>query len=206
LLVDDARQVAEVLGVGPGRVDFLIDNAGFELVGDLILADYLLRVGAAAEIDLHLKGHPTYISDATLPDVHHTIAFLASEPVPAARGLAARLNHFLAEERLRLKPDFFWCSPLAAWEMPVSLASELAPASLFVTKGDANYRRLLGDRRWLYSTPFASVVSYFPAPLLALRIFKSQVAVGLAPGQAEAVAQQDPGWMTDGRWGIIQYR
>ncbi len=205
LLVDDTPAV--IAGMERlAKVDFLVDNAGLELVGDLVLADYLLRVRAAAEISLHLKGHPTYISDATLPNVHHTIAFLADDPTPATRSLAARLNHFMAEERLRLRPSYFWCSPLAAWEMPGELAREIAGAGLFVTKGDANYRRLVGDRRWPYTTSFERVVSYFPAPLLALRIFKSEVAVGLRPGQAEVVAQKDPGWMTNGRWGIIQLR
>jgi hypothetical protein len=49
-------------------------------------------------------------------------------------------------------------------------------------KGDANYRRLIGDALWPHDTPFAHVLSYFAAPLLALRTLKSEVCVGLAPG------------------------
>jgi hypothetical protein len=193
-------------GAGPLRVDFLVDNAGFELVCDLCLADFLLHASEAAAVHLHLKGHPTYVSDATLPDVQRAVAFLRRDPSPAVRSLGERLGRALARGRLRLKPDFFWCSPLPAWEMPRPLYADLGSASLAISKGDANYRRLAGDRHWPFTTPFERVVSYFPAPLLALRTFKSQLAVGLLPGQAEETARKDPGWMTAGRWGIIQFR
>jgi uncharacterized protein with ATP-grasp and redox domains len=194
-------------GTGPLRIDFLVDNAGFELACDLCLADALLRLGERTPtVHLHLKGHPIYISDATLPDVQRTLVFLQQEPSPASHSLGVRLEQALTQGRLRLKPDFFWCSPLPAWEMPGGLYEDLAQSGLVISKGDAHYRRLVGDRHWPYPTPFELVVSYFPAPLLALRTFKSQLAVGLLPGQAEDTARQDPGWMTGGRWGIIQFR
>jgi uncharacterized protein with ATP-grasp and redox domains len=199
------RVGGRLLGTGVPRVDFLVDNAGFELVGDLCLADYLLRVRAAAEIHLHLKAHPTYISDATLTNVLETLTFLQAASSASVRGISIRLMNAYAQGRLRLRPDFFWCSPLAAWEMPDRLLDDFAHASLVISKGDANYRRLVGDRHWPATVPFGQVVSYFPAPLLALRTFKSEVATGLRPGQAEAVAQEDPNWMTNGRWGIIQF-
>jgi Damage-control phosphatase ARMT1-like domain len=48
-------------------------------------------------------------------------------------------------------------------------------AMVFV-KGDANYRRLLGDRTWPLDTPFGDVVSYFPVPVCALRTLKAEVS------------------------------
>jgi Damage-control phosphatase ARMT1-like domain len=48
-------------------------------------------------------------------------------------------------------------------------------AMVFV-KGDANYRRLLGDRTWALDTPFSDVVSYFPVPVCALRTLKAEVS------------------------------
>jgi hypothetical protein len=48
-------------------------------------------------------------------------------------------------------------------------------AMVFV-KGDANYRRLLGDRTWPLDTPFSDVVSYFPVPVCALRTLKAEVS------------------------------
>lgn len=42
-------------------------------------------------------------------------------------------------------------------------------------KGDANYRRLIGDRRWPTNTPFSDVAGYFPTKLCALRTLKAEL-------------------------------
>ena len=55
------------------------------------------------------------------------------------------------------------------WEMPLELHRQLSTSYLVLSKGDANYRRLLGDRHWDFTTPFAQAVGSVPAPLLALR-------------------------------------
>jgi hypothetical protein len=77
---------------------------------------------------------------------------------------------------------------------------------LVISKGDAHYRRLLGDRHWPYETSFEDILAYYPAPLVALRTLKSELVAGLAPGQTAWVASQDPEWMLNGRWGMIQSR
>lgn len=56
------------------------------------------------------------------------------------------------------------------------LASE---SELVFVKGDANYRRLIGDRRWATDIPFADVAGYFPTRLCALRTLKAEL--GYAP-------------------------
>ena len=50
------------------------------------------------------------------------------------------------------------------------------------------YRKLLGDRTWNTDERFSDLVSYFPAPVVALRTCKSPLAVGLLPGHAPAAA------------------
>jgi hypothetical protein len=97
-----------------------------------------------------------------------------------------------------------WTSPLAFWEIPDSLKSDLSAANLIVIKGDANYRRLLGDRHWDFTTNFADIVSYFPAPIVALRTLKSEVVAGLKSEVIEQVAKSDSDWLTNGQWGVIQ--
>ena len=87
----------------------------------------------------------------------------------------------------------------------VGLREELSKASYIISKGDANYRRLLGDRHWPFETPFKDIVSYMPSPVVALRALKSEVACGLAPGQAEKTADQDPDWLINGKWGVVQF-
>jgi hypothetical protein len=208
LLADDSVDVAEhLLDLDPerARVDIIVDNTAVEVVGDLIVADYLLSAELVAQVRLHLKVHPTFVSDATPKDVNDTITFLQQNADPCVRVLGERLRAHLRAGRLKLRSDFFWTSPLEGWKMPASLAGELAQADLVISKGDANYRRLLGDRHWAFTTPFAEIVSYFPAPLVALRTLKAELVSGLEPGQADSVAQKDPDWMVDGRWGLIQF-
>jgi hypothetical protein len=116
-----------------------------------------------------------------------------------------RLAGQIAQGRLEMTQDFFWNSPKFAWEMPEHLRQELAAASLVISKGDANYRRLVGDFYWDSTTPFADVVGYFPAPLAVLRVLKAELVIGLPEGKAEEVKRSDPDWMVDGNWGVIHF-
>ncbi len=206
LLVDDSRRAARYLlrSAAPPRVDVLVDNAGFELVSDLALADFLLSTGIAAAVHFHLKPQPTFVSDALAKDVRQTVAFLARLPHADARDAGQRLQAHLSAGRLRLREHPFWVSPLPGWEMPPDLRDDLRASRLVIAKGDAHYRRLLGDRHWPFTTPFEDVTGYFPAPLVALRTLKSEVAAGLSPARIQTAQRKDPHWLTDGRWGVIQ--
>ena len=75
--------------------------------------------------------------------------------------------------------------------------------ALTLFKGDLNYRRLVGDRAWPPSTPFADAVSYFPGPVAALRTLKSEVVTGV---EASLVADLPPSWRTDCGHGLMQFR
>jgi len=207
LLNHSEAVVAHLSGLAKknARVDFIVDNAGFELVGDLALADFLLSSGMAAAVRFHLKPHPTFVSDATIEDVRQTLANLAANANPAVRAMATRLQGRLSRAHFRLLEDWFWTSPLPFWEMPASLRRKLSEADLLISKGDANYRRLLGDRHWPFTTPFDDIVGYLPAPLLALRTFKSEVAAGLHPEQVADLDKNDPDWLINGKWGVIQF-
>jgi hypothetical protein len=206
LLVDDAGRVADFLfNLDQPRVDFILDNVGLELIYDLCLADYLLGEVIAGSVHFHLKYHPTFISDATIPDVHETIENLMEDDHAQVRALGNRLKEYLKGGRLILKTDLYWTSPLAGWQMPSRLRRELGKSDLVISKGDANYRRLLGDRHWPFTTPFADIVGYMPCALLAIRVLKSELVTGLEAGQAEATAAKDDKWLYSGEWGVIQF-
>ena len=208
LLVDDRYSALAYLlktNYPPKRVDILVDNAGFELVCDLCLADFLLTSKTVENAILQLKAHPTFVSDAVHPDIHNTINFLIRQHDPATRDLGNRLLGHVDQERILLKDHFFWNSPLPMWEAPLTLAHELSQSHLVISKGDANYRRLLGDRHWPFTTPFSKIVSFIPVPVLALRSLKSEVISGLTPSQPEDLDREDPQWLINGRWGIIQF-
>ncbi|MFB2770922.1 damage-control phosphatase ARMT1 family protein [Pelatocladus sp. BLCC-F211] len=206
ILVDDASHVAELLiSSACQRIDFVVDNAGFELICDLCLVDFLLGSGLINQIKLHLKPHPTFVSDALIKDVHDTVEFLAGSKSQQVVAVAERLKSYIASEKLILSDDYFWTSPLAFWEIPVSLKQELAAADLLIIKGDANYRRLLGDRHWDFTTNIADIVCYLPVPMVALRTLKSEVAAGLQPEVIEKVSKSDANWLTNGQWGVVQF-
>lgn len=205
ILADDTPKIAErIASFQKVRIDFIVDNAGFELVCDLCVADFLLTTQAAQSIYLHLKPHPTFVSDAMIKDVHHTLKVLAADSDTQVQSLARRLQDHMAQGRLQCRDNYFWTSPLVFWDMPESLRQELAQAALIFIKGDANYRRCLGDCHWPFTTPFADIVCYFPAPFVALRTLKSELAAGLQLEQIETLNQDDPEWLTNGQWGVIQ--
>jgi hypothetical protein len=72
-----------------------------------------------------------------------------------------------------------------------------------ISKGDIHYRRWLGDARWTSATPLEAIIDP-PAPLLLLRVSKSDVVAGLSPGQAEEISRRDLDWRVNGQWGMIQ--
>lgn len=204
LLADDTLAVWRTLANRPARrIIFICDNAGAELLADLALADFLLAAGLAAEVVLHLKPQPFFVSDAMPQDARDGLAALAGGG-PHAAELAGRLRAALSTGRLRLATHWAYATSLFYFELPDDLRAELAGADLVVVKGDANYRRLLGDAHWPPTTPFARAVAGFPAPLVALRTLKGELIVGLHPGQAEAVAAEDAAWLVNGRRGVIQ--
>ena len=145
------------------------------------------------------------MSDATSKDVMEMIGILVSEQVAEAREIGNRLNQYLAEERLTLVDNLFWTSPLSFWEMPKPLMREISASDLVISKGDLNYRRLLGDRHWKFTTPISDILRYIPVPLAALRVLKSEIVAGLGAGQPEHQDRADPDWLFDGQWGVIQF-
>ena len=205
LLVDDTESMLAHLNMSTcPRIDFICDNAGTELLMDLALADYLLKFDRAGHVVLHVKMHPTFVSDATPADVDMAVAAIQTQPGVNLRALGARLKDYRAGSRLRVQADPFWNSSRFFWDLPQPLRADLAQAHLVIIKGDANYRRLLGDSRWPATVPALDAIPYFPAPLVALRTMKSAPVVGLKPGQATALQRLDPGWRVNGQRGMIQ--
>jgi uncharacterized protein with ATP-grasp and redox domains len=207
LLVDDSVALATYLLALAGQgaqIDLVLDNAGFELLCDLVLVDVLL--GLELRVVLHAKPYPTYVSDVTEPDLAATIAWLLAHPQPAVAAFGARLHAAMNERRLTVQTDWFWISPLPGWELPATLHARLARSSLIISKGDANYRRWLGDRHWPFDTALDAVLAYAPAPIALLRTCKSEVAIGIDVERQAAATAHDPAWLTNGHWGVIQFR
>lgn len=208
LLVDSTEAVSRFLlncTMEPVRINFLVDNAGMELVADLFLTDHLLTQLPQSQVLFHVKDEPTFVSDALPKDVQATIDFLRAMDSEHIRSLGDRLQDYLQAGRLSLRTDPFWTSPLPGWEMPAGLRKELGRAALLISKGDAHYRRLLGDRHWPYTTPLTDVLRYLPTPLAALRVCKSEIVAGMPAGKVETMHDLEPDWLYNGKWAVIQF-
>jgi hypothetical protein len=171
---------------------------------DLLLVDHLLAIGRAKSVTLHLKRYPYFVSDATPADVAAALEALSNSGDCDLERLATRVQAFLSTKEIRLVEDPFWVSASFFSKFPPRLATHLAQATLAIVKGDANYRRLVGDYHWPPTTPFAAAVRSFPCSALALRTLKSELAVGLPRMVVERMPRLDPEWMVDGSWGIAQ--
>jgi hypothetical protein len=206
LLVDDSLKALTQLSQRQGQVHVIADNTGSELAMDIVLIDALLET-AAEQVILHVKMHPTFVSDAIVDDALILLSVLASgHHGDTALALGERLRKAVDTGRLRLAPDAFWNSSDLLWELPPHLVRTFRQATLVILKGDANYRRAVGDACWPADTPFSEVTADFPAPLLALRTLKSDALVGLPSGMAEQLESIDPLWRVNGRRGVIQFK
>ncbi len=204
LLVDDTALIWDKLSSRSYRkVAIITDNAGTELCMDLALVDFLLNEQMVQRVDLHLKPQPFYISDAMSKDVISTIQVLING-TPHLKALGRRLREYVSQQRLLLTSHWMYTSSLFFFQLPGDLYTELGTYDLVVLKGDANYRRLLGDAHWPPTTSFAEATAYFPAPLVALRTLKAELITGLAPGLAEQLTQHDAAWLVNGKRGVVQ--
>lgn len=205
LLVDERAAYVDYLLQEAGEVQIIADNAGSELTMDLVLAAMLLEENIASRVVLHLKQHPTFVSDAIAADVLNFIVLLRGRKQdPDAQGLGAQLESQLEEGRLRLAPDPWWNSSHFLYALPPRLQIEFARARLALIKGDANYRRMVYDTVWPSETPLRAVAGHFPCPLLAPRTLKSDPVVGLPPGLAGRLDSIDADWRVNGKRAVLQ--
>jgi hypothetical protein len=204
LVADHSPELWAALGPSASAV-LVTDNAGRELLADLVLIDHLLQNGQAAAITLHVKPLPYYVSDATSNDVVACLRRLADTPGSSSQ-IARRLLAAAAEGTFGLFTHEFYCAPWSYHRMPADLAAQFGQASLTIMKGDLNYRRLVGDRHWPPATPFTDMASYFPGPVAALRTLKSDVITGIDPSVSTSLDATGQHWRTDGAHGLIQVR
>ena len=214
LLVDDRPQLLEYVlqlsddGHMPGdgaAISIVADNAGSELAMDLVLSDCLLR-HINCQVVFYLKAHPTFVSDATTEDVWTVLEEMVKRDGSAAE-LAARLHEAWRSERLRFVPHWYWNSSILLRDLPATLRDVINAGRLLIIKGDANYRRTVGDCLWPVDTPFPVVMSYLDVPVLCLRTLKSDPIAGLpSAATASELDAEDPTWRVNGKRGLIQFK
>ena len=76
-----ALTAAQKAGKKDRRIDIVLDNAGFELFVDLILAGYLVASGLATSVVFHPKSIPWFVSDVVPADFAALLSALANPQV-----------------------------------------------------------------------------------------------------------------------------
>lgn len=175
ILINDLSKAFAVLrqalqeGKIERRVDIVLDNAGFELFVDLILAGYLLSTGLATTVVLHPKNMPWFVSDVVPQDFTDIIEALgdAKSFFPQARADKAAAtfsvddladltflhqdwSYHYAQRKLRVQTHSFWTEGGSHWRLTGTapdLFQDLKQSELVMFKGDLNYRKLVADVR-----------------------------------------------------------
>ena len=178
IIVNDLEAAYDVLkkakkdGKKERQVDIVLDNAGFELYVDLILAGFLLSTGLATNVILHPKSIPWFVSDVLPGDFAALLNALANSqsfystpseeeqnrgvsPEPLSQKEVGELSFlfqnwagFHQEGQLTLRSNRFWTEGGSFWRLPSQaprLYEDLKESELVIFKGDLNYRKLTGD-------------------------------------------------------------
>jgi damage-control phosphatase, subfamily III len=214
---------------GNRQIDIVLDNAGFELYVDLLLAGYLLAADLADTVILHPKSIPWFVSDvlpadfmALLNALKDPQAFYTSEsddknsttkPEPLSgkeiKELAFLFNQFSSlhsEGKLIIRSNDFWTQGGSYWRLPKhdpQLYGDFKESELVIFKGDLNYRKLVGDAMWNPTTPWNEAIGPLGkgsgARILSLRTCKADCVVGLPEGRDEELRAMEGGGGDEGR-------
>ena len=215
------------------RVDFVLDNSGFELYADLMLAGFLLNTNLVDKCVFHGKDIPYMVSDVMIKDFDILVQDLLdrdffptgdkyTQESQALDLFAHDIVRFKKEGRLSIEADPFWTTGLDYWNLDPSetkyngakMHQELLNCTLVIFKGDLNYRKLTGDRTWPRTTSWNKAIgplAHNGLVTLSLRTCKADVQVGLEEGVDEelcALWEKDhPGqgswWCSSGKWAVI---
>ncbi|XP_020661322.3 damage-control phosphatase ARMT1 isoform X1 [Pogona vitticeps] len=209
LLLMKRKKINTQTSVTSTRIDIVLVNAGFELIADLVLADFLTSSKLVTIIHFHGKSIPWYVSDTTKRDLNWTIKQMGSANNKCMSSCGVSWEGYVKKGVWVYHDHLFWTLPhefSSMAQVAPDLYAELQKSDLIIFKGDLNYRKLLGDRKWEFIVPFHQALNNFhPAPLCSLRTLKCDIQVGLKPGQGEKLSSTEPEWMITGKYGIIQF-
>lgn len=191
-------------------MDYICDNAGFELFTDLLLLAYMVDNNLAHQVRLHVKAIPWYISDTTAPDVEWTVNYLIHHKDEYLSAAGRKFGRLFTKRKIVIATlSYFWTGPQPYFVMvdvDLELYRQLTTSRLAIFKGDLNYRKLMGDFIWDSAEEFITCLRGFrPTNICAIRTVKCEVICGLPEGKADSLLRRDPMWMISGCYGLIQY-
>ncbi|ENN70928.1 hypothetical protein YQE_12330, partial [Dendroctonus ponderosae] len=213
ILVDDSQKFYDNLSSTEFStavyIDVVLDNAGYELITDLILMSSLSAAYPGFKVRFHVKVMPWFISDVTETDFHWTLQEMSQMNDEITRAFAKKCKEFVSSGQWSIIAHPFWTYPYEykfMKELAPDLYSILSDSACVIFKGDLNYRKLFGEKNWDPTTPPLEALQGFqPSRLLTLRTIKADIVVGLQPGVAERCEKEDSKWMENGDYGVIHF-
>jgi hypothetical protein len=190
-------------------IDFVLDNAGFELLADLCFADFLISKRFCSRLILHLKCLPWFVSDATKNDFQWLLEQLnKSSSNPVWQNASKRWQQHIENGQWIIQTHRFYTLAYdysAMREISPELYSTMSQSKFIIFKGDLNYRKLVGDLRWSFNDKFEIALRGFePTSFVALRTCKADVQLEIDVKLVRQTTKLDPKWMTNGKWAVIQ--
>ena len=180
------------------RFDIICDNSGAELFSDIYLAVFMIMHDYVNKVVLHVKSYPYFVSDATIDDFGRLVNILTKN------NSNSQLLELLSNKKIEVKSHKFWTEAKYFDELPKDLGISKKSTDLLIVKGDLNYRRLVGDKNWKSTDSFEKRCLIKDIPVIAPRVLKSDVLVGVEPVFISMAKAQDKKYKTDGKWGVIQ--
>lgn len=211
------------------RVDFVLDNAGFEFYTDLSLSLFLLDAKLVKTVVFHCKTRPWMVSDTMVKDYKLFLQDMRNsdwfpDHQEELEYFVSSIEYYHSTKQFQLVDSEFWTSALDySYLSPhetkyggAELYNYFQESTLVIVKGDLNYRKLTGDRMWPKTTPFVNAIDQLATSnihVLALRTCKADVCVGLPDGLEEKLIKfwkqqgNDVGelWCSSGKWAVISY-
>lgn len=196
------------------QVHIITDNCGLELISDILIGSYFIRMTETTEVVFHIKKLPIFVSDTIMSDIDDAINVLNDKLNGCTEYI---LTDNLPEERIYICPDInnkeliFKANDIWHRETLFNDVEEFMTwntddsCALIIVKGDLNYRRLVGDYHWHNSAPITEKVSYIRKPLLIIRSLKSNVILDVKPETVKTLDKSAPNWKVSGQHGIIQF-
>ncbi|WVO22832.1 uncharacterized protein IAS62_004175 [Cryptococcus decagattii] len=211
---DLSKSWEHIKGLKNGRIDFVMDNAGFELFTDFILADFLISCTPfVGTVVFHPKAIPWFVSDVVPYDFawaidslldtaffsQHASQPLTDEDTASLTSLGKRWKAHLEAGRFKLSVPLdtplgkapavggFWSTQYAYQDMPAmapDVLAELQKSDLVIFKGDLNYRKLVGDAWWPTTTSFDEAIGPLAGQITLL---------SLRTNKADTIAGLDEG-------------
>lgn len=199
------------------QIDIVLDNSSYELFTDLCLVEFFhlsnLFPKERCSVYFHVKKMPWFVSDTMTKDFHWLLDTMEKEDTfsNALKTISKSFKQNLASGAWIIKEHDFWTLPHSYDQMPTVAADmygHLCKSDFVLFKGDLNYRKLVGDLNWPFTTSFKDSLRQFQptTAVCSLRTIKADVVVGIKDEATLALVQSLPKtWMETGEYAVVHF-